>query len=155
MASIKERMNIFEKRIQSNKVNQNNNNPFQKKLNPSDKINKSNTNTSNKKENNDDFVLKKSQTIAEKNPLVQKLSLNKKEDNQINKKTQDEKYKIEDNKIVNKKEEISKNYSTVSIGKFVEIFKRKIDRPLIVHPKNLSVVDGILRIPAYMFALCD
>ena len=49
----------------------------------------------------------------------------------------------------------SKNYSTVSIGKFVEIFKRKIDRPLIVHPKNLSVVDGILRIPAYMFALCD
>ena len=109
MASIKERMNIFEKRIQSNKVNQNNNNPFQKKLNPSDKIKKSNTNTSNKKENNDDFVLKKSQTIAEKNPLVQKLSLNKKEDNQINKKTQDEKYKIEDNKIVNKKEEISKN----------------------------------------------
>ena len=81
MASIKERMNIFEKRIQSNKVNQNNNNPFQKKLNPSDKIKKSNTNTSNKKENNDDFVLKKSQTIAEKNPLVQKLSLNKKEDN--------------------------------------------------------------------------
>lgn len=49
----------------------------------------------------------------------------------------------------------SKNYSTVSIGKFAEIFKRKIDRPLIVHPKNLSVVDGILRIPAYMFALCD
>ena len=49
----------------------------------------------------------------------------------------------------------SKNYSTVSIGKFIEIFKRKIDRPLIVHPKNLSVVDGILRIPAYMFALCD
>jgi predicted AAA+ superfamily ATPase len=49
----------------------------------------------------------------------------------------------------------SKNYSTVSIGKFVEIFKRKIDRPLIVHPKNLSVVDDILRIPAYMFALCD
>lgn len=49
----------------------------------------------------------------------------------------------------------SKNYSTVSIGKFTDIFKQKVDNPMIVHPKNLVEVDGVLRIPAYMFALCD
>ena len=49
----------------------------------------------------------------------------------------------------------SKNYSAVSIGKFVELFRHKIGRALIVHPKNLSEADGVLRIPAYMFALCD
>ena len=49
----------------------------------------------------------------------------------------------------------SKNYSAVSIGKFTDIFKRKVDNPMIVHPKNLVEVEGILRIPAYMFALCD
>ncbi len=49
----------------------------------------------------------------------------------------------------------SKNYSTVSIGKFIDIFKQKVDNPMIVHPKNLVEVDGVLRIPAYMFALCD
>ncbi|QFJ55996.1 ATP-binding protein [Pseudobutyrivibrio xylanivorans] len=49
----------------------------------------------------------------------------------------------------------SKNYSALSIGKFVDIFKRKVDNPMIVHPKNLVEVDGILRIPSYMFALCD
>lgn len=26
---------------------------------------------------------------------------------------------------------------------------------MIVHPKNLVEVEGVLRIPAYMFALCD
>ncbi|MCR5082120.1 MAG: AAA family ATPase [Parasporobacterium sp.] len=49
----------------------------------------------------------------------------------------------------------SKNYSAVSIGKFTNIFKRKVDNPMIVHPKNLVEVDSILRIPAYMFALCN
>lgn len=49
----------------------------------------------------------------------------------------------------------SKNYSAVSIGKFADIFKRKVNNPMIVHPKNLVEVEGILRIPAYMFALCD
>ena len=48
----------------------------------------------------------------------------------------------------------SKNYSAVSIGKFTDIFKQKVDNPMIVHPKNLVEVDGVLRIPAYMFALC-
>jgi len=49
----------------------------------------------------------------------------------------------------------SKNYSAPSIEKFVEIFKRKVDNPMIVHPKNLVEVNGILRMPAYMFALCE
>ena len=49
----------------------------------------------------------------------------------------------------------SKNYSAVSIGKFTDIFKRKVNNPMIVHPKNLVEVEGVLRIPAYMFALCD
>ena len=49
----------------------------------------------------------------------------------------------------------SKNYSTVSIGKFMDVFKRKVENPMIVHPKNLVEVEGVLRIPAYMFALCD
>ena len=49
----------------------------------------------------------------------------------------------------------SKNYSAVYIGKFIEIYKRKIDNPMIVHPKNLVEVDGVLRIPSYMFALCE
>ena len=49
----------------------------------------------------------------------------------------------------------SKNYSAVSVGKFMELFKRRAKSPLIVHPKNLVENDGILRIPPYMFALCD
>ena len=49
----------------------------------------------------------------------------------------------------------SKNYSAPSIEKFVEIFKRKVDNPMIVHPKNLVEVNGILRMPPYMFALCE
>ena len=49
----------------------------------------------------------------------------------------------------------SKNYSTVSMGKFMDVFKRKVEDPMIVHPKNLVEVEGVLRIPAYMFALCD
>ena len=49
----------------------------------------------------------------------------------------------------------SKNYSAVSIGRFMDLFKRKVDNPMVVHPKNLVEVDGVLRIPAYMFALCD
>lgn len=49
----------------------------------------------------------------------------------------------------------SKNYSTDSMGKFMDVFKRKVENPMIVHPKNLVEVEGVLRIPAYMFALCD
>lgn len=44
----------------------------------------------------------------------------------------------------------SKNYSTTSLSKFKEIYKHKIARSFIIHPKNLSVHDDILCIPPYM-----
>lgn len=45
----------------------------------------------------------------------------------------------------------SKNYSAVSLGTFKEIYRRRMSDAYIVHPKNLSVLDGIIRIPPYMF----
>lgn len=48
----------------------------------------------------------------------------------------------------------SKNYTAISLHRFMEIYGSRIENPMIVHPKNLSVSDGITRIPAYMFALC-
>lgn len=48
----------------------------------------------------------------------------------------------------------SRNYKTVSLDRFIEIYGSKAERPMIVHPKNLSISEGITRIPAYMFALC-
>ena len=44
----------------------------------------------------------------------------------------------------------SKNYTTTSLGSFNEIFKKRIDKRIIVHPKNFLEADGIIRIPAYM-----
>ncbi len=49
----------------------------------------------------------------------------------------------------------SRNYSTLSVGRFMEQFRRKAVRPLIIHPKNLEESGGVLRIPPYMLALCD
>lgn len=48
----------------------------------------------------------------------------------------------------------SKNYTAVSLHRFIEIYGNRAENPMIVHPKNLSVSDGITRIPPYMFALC-
>lgn len=45
----------------------------------------------------------------------------------------------------------SKNYSAVSLNTFKEIYRRRMSDAYIVHPKNLSVLDGIIRIPPYMF----
>lgn len=47
----------------------------------------------------------------------------------------------------------SKNYSTTSLGGFTDLFGKRIDRRIIVHPKNYSKVDGIIRIPPYMMFL--
>ena len=44
----------------------------------------------------------------------------------------------------------SKNYTTTSLGRFKEIFGKKIENQIIVHPKNYSEVDGIKKIPPYM-----
>lgn len=47
----------------------------------------------------------------------------------------------------------SKNYTTSSLGSFNELFKKRIDRQIIVHPKNLSESEGVIKIPPYMMHL--
>ena len=44
----------------------------------------------------------------------------------------------------------SKNYTTSSLGKFKEIFGKRVDNQLIIHPKMFSVSEGITKIPPYM-----
>jgi len=43
-----------------------------------------------------------------------------------------------------------KNYSTTSLGRFNEIFGKRIDNQFIIHPKNFEVKDGLIKIPPYM-----
>ena len=43
-----------------------------------------------------------------------------------------------------------KNYSTTSLTDFSRMYKKRIDLQWIIHPKNLSVSDGIIKIPPYM-----
>lgn len=45
----------------------------------------------------------------------------------------------------------SKNYSTISLDKFKELYEKKIAISYIVHPKNLLVDGEIIKIPPYMF----
>ena len=45
----------------------------------------------------------------------------------------------------------SKNYSTLSLDLFREIYRKRIGSSFVIHPKNLSVEDGIIKIPPYMF----
>ena len=45
----------------------------------------------------------------------------------------------------------SKNYSAISLGRFREIYGKKIAVPYIIHPKNYSVEGDIVKIPPYMF----
>ncbi|MBR0092595.1 MAG: ATP-binding protein [Lachnospiraceae bacterium] len=43
-----------------------------------------------------------------------------------------------------------KNYTTTSLGKFKELFGKRVGDRIIIHPKALSISDGIVRIPPYM-----
>ena len=45
----------------------------------------------------------------------------------------------------------SKNYSTISLNEFNEVYHQRISGSYVIHPKNLSVVDEIVKIPPYMF----
>lgn len=45
----------------------------------------------------------------------------------------------------------SKNYSTTSLGRFKDIFGKKIAKQYIIHPKNFSSDGDIVKIPPYMF----
>jgi len=44
----------------------------------------------------------------------------------------------------------SKNYSKTSLTEFRRIYSKRIGESYIIHPKNLSYSDGILRFPPYM-----
>ena len=45
----------------------------------------------------------------------------------------------------------SKNYSAISLGRFKEIYGRKIATPYIIHPKNYSREGELVKVPPYMF----
>lgn len=47
----------------------------------------------------------------------------------------------------------SKNYTTTSLGRFKEIFGKKVENQIIIHPKNYLEANGITKIPPYML-LC-
>ncbi len=44
----------------------------------------------------------------------------------------------------------SKNYSTLSLDEFRKIYKNRINESIVIHPKNLVVEDGLIKIPPYM-----
>lgn len=55
------------------------------------------------------------------------------------------------NKIIPIEVKSSKRYETVSLDKFIEKYKQRIERSYIIHPKNLIIKDnGIICIPPYM-----
>lgn len=47
----------------------------------------------------------------------------------------------------------SKNYTTTSLGRFKEMFGKKIATQYIIHPKNLMIDGDIIKIPPYMFGV--
>ena len=44
----------------------------------------------------------------------------------------------------------SKNYSATSLGRFKEVFGKRIDKQIIIHPKDYSEKEGVIKIPPYM-----
>ncbi len=44
----------------------------------------------------------------------------------------------------------SKNYSTSSLSRFEELYRRRISESVIIHPKNLVFADRLTKIPPYM-----
>lgn len=45
----------------------------------------------------------------------------------------------------------SKNYTTTSLGRFKELFGKKVASQYIIHPKNFATEGDIIKIPPYMF----
>ncbi len=45
----------------------------------------------------------------------------------------------------------SKNYTTTSLGRFKEMFGKKIATQYIIHPKNFVIEGDVVKIPPYMF----
>ena len=46
-----------------------------------------------------------------------------------------------------------KRYTTSSLDKFTNKFRTKVDRPVVLHPKDLKVSDGVTYLPLYMTPL--
>ena len=46
-----------------------------------------------------------------------------------------------------------KRYSTVSLNKFRTKFKRFLDTPYVLHPKDVKIEDGVTYLPLYMTPL--
>ena len=44
----------------------------------------------------------------------------------------------------------SKNYTTTSLTRFTEKFGKKIEKQIIIHPKQFEIENDILKIPPYM-----
>lgn len=44
----------------------------------------------------------------------------------------------------------SRNYSTTSLDEFRKIYRRRIDKSIIIHPKNFTASDDNVKIPPYM-----
>ena len=53
-------------------------------------------------------------------------------------------------KIIPVEVKSAKNYTALSLTAFKAKFGKKIEREIIIHPKNLVREDGLLRIPPYM-----
>jgi hypothetical protein len=47
----------------------------------------------------------------------------------------------------------NKDYFDINSLSFKELFKRRIDKQIIVHPKGYSEADGVIKIPPYMMHL--
>ena len=45
----------------------------------------------------------------------------------------------------------SKNYSTTSLGRFEEMYKDRISRSYVIHPKNYIRSNNTIKLPPYMF----
>ena len=45
----------------------------------------------------------------------------------------------------------SKNYTTTSLGRFNDIYTKRIAQSYIIHPKNFAKENNIIKIPPYMF----
>ena len=41
-------------------------------------------------------------------------------------------------------------YSSISLGRFKELFDKKIEQQFIVQPKNFNIEGDIIKIPSYM-----
>ena len=44
----------------------------------------------------------------------------------------------------------AKNYSSISLGRFKELFDKKIEQQFIVQPENFNIEGEIIKIPSYM-----